>query len=94
MYARGGKIVEEIASFDSLSLENLVVGLRQSIKQIENKNVSQAVVAKDTDSHILEPFVEICKNENIKITYVETKKELGKLCKLDVPAAIAVVKKN
>lgn len=75
-------------------LSNLVIGLRQSVKHIESKNVSKAIVAKDTDSYILNPFVSLCESENIEITYVESKKELGKMCKLDVPAAIAVYKKN
>lgn len=88
-----GDIVDTIHTFDDLCLEKLVVGLRQSLKLIENKEVLKAIVAKDTDSHILYPFVELCKKENIEITYVETKKELGKLCKLDVASAIAVIKK-
>lgn len=75
-------------------LTNLTVGLRQSVKQIESKNVSEAIVAKDTDEYILKPFVKMCEEENIKINYVESKKELGKMCRLDVPAAIAVVKKK
>lgn len=79
---------------DKLVDDNLVVGLRQSVKQIEKNNVSKAIVAKDTDSYILEPFKLLCEDKNIEITYVETKKELGKMCKLDVDAAIAVYKKN
>ena len=88
MYTRGGYVVDKLID------DNLIVGLRQSMKQIENKNVSKAIVAKDTDSYILSPFVSLCENEGIEISYVESKKELGKLCKLYVPAAIAVYKKN
>ena len=88
MYTRGGYVVSKIND------DNLIVGLRQSIKQIENKNVSKAIVAKDTDSYILNPFVSLCESEGIEISYVESKKELGKMCSLDVPAAIAVYKKN
>ena len=89
MYARGGKIVDK-----ANGLKNLTVGLRQSVKQIERDNVSEAIVAKDTDSYILNPFLELCKEKGIAVKYAESKKELGKMCRLDVGAAIAVIRKN
>jgi len=78
----------------TLNKDKTVVGLRQALRLLDEKNVQKAFVAKDADSHILNPLLSILKEQNIEIVYIETKKELGKMAKLDVPAAIAVEVKN
>ena len=80
--------------FCTLDKDKTVVGLRQALRLLEEKNVQKAFVAKDADSHILNPLLELLNEQNIEIIYIETKKELGKMAKLDVPAAIAVETKN
>ena len=78
----------------TLNKDKTVVGLRQAIRLLEEKNVQKAFVAKDADQHILNPLLDLLNEQNIEIVYIETKKELGKMAKLDVPAAIAVETKN
>ncbi|MCI5969568.1 MAG: ribosomal L7Ae/L30e/S12e/Gadd45 family protein [Oscillospiraceae bacterium] len=70
--------------------EKTVVGLRQAIKLLDEKNVKKAYIAKDADEHILNPLVSILKEQNIETIYVNSKKELGKMAKIDVSAAVAV----
>ena len=73
--------------------ENLAVGFRQAKKLLDEKNIQKAYVAKDADPYIMKPLIKKLKNAGIETEYIPTKKELGKMCKIDVDAAIAVIKK-
>ncbi len=81
-------------SFTALDKDKTVVGLRQALRLLEEKNVKKAYIAKDADSHIINPLINTLNEQNIEIVYVNSKKELGKMAKLDVSAAIAVEVKN
>ncbi len=74
--------------------DNLVVGVRQAKRLISENNVSKAFIAKDADPYIIDPIIKKLKKADIDTEYVLSKKELGKMCKIDVDAAIAVIKKS
>ncbi|MBQ6998414.1 MAG: ribosomal L7Ae/L30e/S12e/Gadd45 family protein [Clostridia bacterium] len=69
---------------------NMVVGVRQSKRVIEEGRVQIAYLAEDADSFVSVPFIEICKVHNVRLEYVPTKSALGRMCHIDVPAAVAV----
>ena len=56
--------------------------------------MSKAYIAKDADPYITDPIIKKLKKLEIETEIVPSKKELGKMCKIDVDAAIAVIKKN
>ncbi len=68
----------------------MVVGIRQSKRIIEDGRAEMAYLAEDADSFVSVPFIELCKTHNVKFEYVPTKSALGKMCHIDVPAAVAV----
>ena len=74
--------------------DNLIVGVRQAKRLLSEKNVSKMYIAKDADPYITDPIIKKVKKTDIEIEYISSKKELGKMCKIDVDAAIAVIKKN
>ena len=74
--------------------DNLVVGVRQAKRLLSERNVSKAYIAKDADPYITDPIIKKLKKLDIETEIVSSKKELGKMCKIDVDAAIAVIKKN
>lgn len=48
-------------------------------------------MAEDADAKVIDQFIQICKDHGVTIEYVETMKELGKACGIDVGAAVAVI---
>lgn len=69
-----------------------VVGLKQSIKAIRNNMDKKIYLAKDCDGKILKQIEDAADGRTLEnIVYVDTMKELGILCGIDVGATIAVV---
>ena len=74
---------------ESLRNGNKIVGVKQTIKAVEKGSAKMVFVAKDADERVVGKIVELCKKDNIQITYVESMKQLGKACNIDVGAAVA-----
>jgi large subunit ribosomal protein L7A len=71
-----------------------VVGIKQSIKVMKNNEAKSVYVAKDADSRLVDPVVKLAQEISLEINYVNTMKDLGKLCGIDVGAATAVLLKD
>ncbi|MBO5505701.1 MAG: ribosomal L7Ae/L30e/S12e/Gadd45 family protein [Clostridia bacterium] len=76
---------------ERLKTEKHVVGLKQSVRAVEEDKASLAFVARDADYHVVFPFENLCREKNIQIEYVNNIKELGKACHVEVPTAVAVL---
>ena len=72
-------------------MEGIIAGLKQSKKAVEAGEVKLAYAAKDADGEIVAPFLKLCGKKDIAINREYNMKELAKLCKIEVPTAIAVV---
>lgn len=68
---------------------NRTVGLKQSVKAIEKSMAKQVFIASDADERVIGRIKELCLKNNIPIVYVDTMKQLGKACNIDVGAAVA-----
>jgi large subunit ribosomal protein L7A len=68
-----------------------VVGVKQTAKALNNEKGKVLYVAKDADSKLVEPIIELAKANSLQIVYVETMKELGTLCAIEVSAATALM---
>ncbi|GAE87403.1 ribosomal L7Ae/L30e/S12e/Gadd45 family protein [Acetivibrio straminisolvens] len=68
---------------------NKTVGLKQSMKAVEALKAKQVFIAKDADERVVGRIKELCIENNIPIVYVDTMKQLGKACNIDVGAAVA-----
>lgn len=68
-----------------------VVGVKQSAKAIKSGEGKTAYIAKDADSKLVDPVKQLAEENSLEIVYVNTMKELGKLCGIEVGAATAVV---
>ena len=73
---------------------NYKVGLKQSLFELKSDNVLVMFIAKNADSFITRIPTEIAQEKAIKIIEIPTKEELGKICKIDISTAIAVVIKK
>ena len=71
-----------------------VVGLKQSKKAITADKAKIVYLAEDADLWVAEPFLELCREHNIRPVMVPEKKELQKACGVEVPTACAVLLKE
>ena len=67
-----------------------VVGTKQVLKSLKNKDGKVLYVAKDADLNLVEPLKELANNCGIKIIEVDNMKTLGRMCSVDVKSAAAL----
>ena len=68
-----------------------IVGTKQTLKRIEKGDVKTVFVAKDADGHVTDQVVELAKAKNVNVEFIETMKELGKKCNVEVKTAVAAI---
>lgn len=68
----------------------MVAGVRQAMKAIESGVAEVVYLADDADSFVALPIVDACKKKGVKIENVPSKSAVGKMCRIDVPSAVAV----
>lgn len=71
-----------------------VIGIKQTSKSLKNGLGKVLYIAKDSDEHLISPVIKLAENESVEVKYVDTMKELGKLCGIDVGAAVALILKD
>ncbi|MDT8715809.1 ribosomal L7Ae/L30e/S12e/Gadd45 family protein [Clostridium sp. 19966] len=68
-----------------------VIGIKQATKSLKNHIGQTLYVAKDSDKNLTNPVISLAEETSVEIKYVDTMKELGKLCGIDVGAAVALI---
>jgi len=71
-----------------------VVGIKQTAKAIKSGEGKVVYIAKDADIKLVETVEQLSKQYSLELIYVNTMKELGRLCGIDVGAATAVILKD
>lgn len=80
-----------------MSLERLkaarkkTVGAKQTLKAVEKSQAKEVYWACDADVCVVDPILRICSTKNIPVTQVESMKELGQACTIEVGCAIASI---
>lgn len=67
-----------------------IIGAKQVGNAIKAGKASKVYVASDSESKIIEPIVALAKEYALPLVYIETRKELGTMCGIDVKSACAV----
>jgi large subunit ribosomal protein L7A len=65
------------------------IGTKQTTKMVEMGKAIEVFVAKDAEPRITAKIVNLCKKMGVQVTYVESMKQLGKACGIEVGAAMA-----
>jgi large subunit ribosomal protein L7A len=73
------------------SAKNVAVGTNQTTKALEQFVVQEVFVAKDADRKIADRIVQQCEAKMVPVTWVDSMKQLGKVCGIEVGAAVAAV---
>lgn len=69
------------------------VGIKQASKALMENRVKALYIAKDAEQHVTRRIMELADENNVPVVLVDSMKELGRACKIDVGAATAVVLK-
>ena len=70
--------------------EPKVVGIKQSSKALKAGKSKKLYIAKDANEDMVKELIELAQINSVEVVFVNTMKELGKLCGIDVKAAAAV----
>ena len=70
-----------------------VVGTRRLLRAIGAGEISVAYIARDADLYILRQVRQACNEACVRMIEVETMKELGQACGVEVKTASAGLKK-
>ncbi|MHC1749849.1 MAG: ribosomal L7Ae/L30e/S12e/Gadd45 family protein [Cellulosilyticaceae bacterium] len=70
---------------------NKIVGAKQTLKALQNGEADCILVAKDADARITNEIVELAKAKNVQVDFVDTMKQLGQLCNIEVKTAVAAI---
>lgn len=74
--------------------KNKIIGLKQTLRAIQQDKISQVFIAGDVEEHITRKINEACMEKQIPMIALNlTKKELGKLCQIEVGASIVAIVK-
>ena len=72
-------------------VDKKVIGIKQCTKFLKNDCGSVLYVAKDVDEKLIASLIDLANKKNVEIKFVETMKELGKLCGIEVKSSAALV---
>ena len=70
-----------------------VVGTRRLLRAIQNGEIEEAYVARDADLFILRQVRDACNAAGVRMVEVDTMKELGQACGVEVKTASAGIRK-
>ena len=72
---------------EDLKVKEKAIGIKQSVKAVENGTAKLVYIAKDADEKVVSVLKELCRKNSLEIIYIENMKLLGKTCGIDVGAA-------
>lgn len=84
----------EVKVLDRIKNSRKTVGIKQSLKAVENKTAKTLFIARDADEKVTENLIKQCEINSIDIVYVDSMKQLGKACGIGVGAAAAALLKD
>lgn len=63
------------------------IGIKQTLKAVEGNTAKAVFIARDADDKIVASLKELCLSKAVELEYVETMKQLGKACGIEVGAS-------
>ncbi|MEW6698516.1 MAG: L7Ae/L30e/S12e/Gadd45 family ribosomal protein [Bacillota bacterium] len=73
------------------SARKKTVGAKQTIKAVEKLQAKEVFWASDAEARVVDPILRVCSSKNIPTVKVESMKDLGRACNIDVGCAIAAI---
>lgn len=70
---------------------NKVIGIKQSTKAIKKKKGKTLYIALDANKDLVFPLESLAYENGMDIKYIDTMKNLGIMCDIDVKASVALI---
>lgn len=70
-----------------LKSNNKAIGIKQTLKAVESNTARIVYIARDADEKIVGNLKELCLSNSVELEYVESMKQLGKACGIEVGAS-------
>ncbi|MFV9511667.1 50S ribosomal protein L7ae-like protein [Tepidibacillus sp. LV47] len=71
--------------------KHLSVGLKQTLKALDRGTALEIVIAKDAEKRITQKAIQLAEEKKVPIYYVDSMKQLGKACGIDVGASTVAI---
>ncbi|OZT10972.1 50S ribosomal protein L7ae-like protein [Priestia aryabhattai] len=79
-------------SYEKVSqADHIIVGTRQTVKALKKGIVKEVILADNADTYITDLVVKVAVQENTPYSFVNSMKELGKACGIEVDAAAVAI---
>lgn len=73
--------------------ESIIVGTKQTLKALKNRDVTEVIIAQDADQRVTNQVRTFAKQNGIPVSTVDSTKKLGKVCGIEVGAATVAIKR-
>lgn len=70
------------------------VGTKQTLRVVEQGMAAEVYAAKNAHPSMVAKLLRLCSERGVKVTYVDSMKELGKACGIEVGAAMVAIMKE
>jgi large subunit ribosomal protein L7A len=70
-----------------------LIGTKRTLRALKDDQVLVCYLARDAELRIVEPMQHHCVERDLEIVYVDSMKQLGRYCGIDVGAAVAAILK-
>lgn len=68
-----------------------VVGTKQTMKALEKGEAVMVLLARDAEAKVSVPVADLADSKGVKVHYIGTMSDLGKICGIKVKAAAAAI---
>ena len=79
---------------DNIKSCNKAIGTKQTLRAVESGKAGIVYIARDADKKVVSKIIGECEKNSIEIVYVDSMKQLGKACGIEVGAAAACILKS
>lgn len=76
------------------SAKKKIVGTKQTLKALEKGLAKKVFIASDAEQHVVKPLLRYCQEKGIPVVTIDTMKDLGKACGIEVGCASAALIKE
>ncbi|MDI6602244.1 MAG: ribosomal L7Ae/L30e/S12e/Gadd45 family protein [Thermoanaerobacteraceae bacterium] len=74
--------------------KNKCVGTKQTLKAIETGKALVVYVAKDAEPKVIDKVIDLCRQKEVECVFVDTMRQLGECCGIEIGAASAAILKD
>lgn len=72
----------------------IIIGTKQTVRAMKSNTVTEVFVATDADEIVTKQVVQLAEELGIPCTHMDSKKDLGTACGIDVSASTVGIKRR